>query len=161
MVRCSIFSIMESHFTNPDANMLDLSEWKPEYSVGHTTLDAQHKKLLQVCRRVSTYRCDGTKASIEAFHSILSELAFYADKHFASEENLLRQIGFPHLQQQIEEHDAYREWLTEFLFLTMNGKIDKSSLQNYLESWWLSHILASDMQYASLFAGHPPEISRS
>lgn len=132
--------------------MADLSEWKPQYSVGNTTLDSQHQKLLRLCKRVSEYLCDGTKASIETFHSILSELAFYADKHFELEEDVLRRVGYPHLQQQIQEHNAYREWLTEFLFVAMEGNIDKSSLQNYLEKWWLTHILDSDMQYAAYFS---------
>ena len=127
--------------------MVDLSEWKPEYSVGNRTLDSQHQKLLQLCKCVSQYLCDGTKASIETFHSILSELAFYADKHFELEEEVLRRVGYPHLQQQIQEHNAYREWLTEFLFVAMYGNIDKPSLQKYLEQWWISHILDSDMQY--------------
>ncbi len=132
--------------------MIEMSEWKPEYSVGNTTLDSQHQKLLQLCKRVSHYQCDGTKASIETFHSILSELAFYADRHFELEEDVLRRVGFPQLKEQIQEHNAYREWLAEFLFVAMNGKIDKSSLQNYLEQWWVNHILDSDMQYTNFLS---------
>lgn len=128
--------------------MVDLSEWKPGYSVGNLTLDSQHKKLLQLCKRVSEYVCDGSQDSIETFHSILSHLAFYADKHFQLEEDVLRRVGYPHLQQQIQEHDAYREWLSEFLCVAMYGNIDKTSLQNYLEQWWVGHILESDMQYS-------------
>lgn len=128
--------------------MIDLSEWKPEYSVGNTTLDSQHKKLLQLCKRVSSFQSDGSKESREAFHSILSELAFYADQHFALEEDVLRRVDYPQLPAQIQEHNAYREWLTEYLFIAMNGNIDPSSLQHYLEEWWLKHILLSDMEYA-------------
>ena len=131
--------------------MSNLSEWKPEYSVGNTTLDSQHRKLLELCHRVSHYQCDGTKSSIDNFHSILSELAFYADQHFALEEDVLHRVGFPDLDQQIQDHDAYREWLTEFLFTTMDGKVDKSALQEYLEQWWIGHILDSDMQYSDYF----------
>lgn len=148
MLRCTIFRIMERGFANSKNDMIDLSEWKPEYSVGNTTLDYQHQKLLQLCKHVSQYQCDGTKASIETFHSILSELAFYADKHFELEEDVLRRVGYPRLQEQIQEHDAYREWLTEFLCVAMHGNIDKSTLQNYLEQWWVGHILDSDMQYS-------------
>ena len=128
--------------------MVDLSEWKPEYSVSNATLDAQHQKLLLLCKRVSQYECDGSKNSIETFHSILSELAFYADRHFQVEEEVLRRIGYPNLRQQIKEHNEYREWLTEFLFVVMSGSVDKSSLYDYLERWWINHILISDMQYS-------------
>ena len=150
MVRRTIFRIMKLNFIAIGNAVIDLSEWKPEYSVGNATLDAQHKKLLQICKSVSQYQCDGSKTSTEAFHSILSELAFYADRHFELEEDVLRRIGFPDLQQQIQEHNTYREWLAEFLFSTIYGNIDKPSLQSYLEQWWVSHILDSDMQYTPI-----------
>lgn len=128
--------------------MSDLSEWKPEYSVGNRTLDSQHKKLLELCKRVSSYECDRSKASIDAFHAILNDLAFYARKHFETEEQVLRQIGFPKLSEQKEQHDGYSEILVEFLLAAIGGTIDKSALQNYLENWWINHILVSDMEYS-------------
>ena len=75
-------------------------EWKPEYSVGSKTLDIQHQKLLMLCKRVSDYQCDSSKRSIETFHSILNDLAFYAKKHFQTEEDVLRLNGNPKLDEQ-------------------------------------------------------------
>lgn len=128
--------------------MPDLSEWKPEYSVGNRTLDLQHQRLLALCKRVSSYMCDGTRASVDAFHVILNDLAFYAKKHFETEEMVLAQIGYSKLSDQREEHDAYREKMIEYMFSAMHGSIDKVSLQDYLETWWIKHILVSDMDYS-------------
>ncbi len=128
--------------------MTDLSAWKPEYSVGSHTLDSQHKKLLELCKRVSSYKCDQSKASIHEFHGILNDLAFYATKHFETEEQVLRQIGYPKLSAQKEQHDGYSERLVEFLMDAIGGNIDKSALHNYLEQWWINHILVSDMEYS-------------
>lgn len=128
--------------------MNDLSEWKAEYSVGNPTLDLQHKRLLDLCKRVSTYQCDQSKTSILAFHGILNDLAFYASKHFETEEQVLRQIGYPKLSEQKEQHDGYSETLVDFLLAAINGNIDKCALQNYLEGWWINHILVSDMEYS-------------
>jgi hemerythrin len=129
--------------------MIDLSEWKPEYSVGNQTLDLQHKRLLELCKRLSAYECDMSKHSIDAFHVILNDLAFYASKHFETEEQVLRQIGYPKLPDQKKEHEQYGEKLIEFLFAAMNGQIDKTTLQDYLETWWINHILVSDMEYSN------------
>lgn len=129
--------------------MIDLSEWKTEYSVGNKTLDTQHQRLLKLCKRISDYQCDCTKSSIETFHAILNDLHFYAEKHFEIEEDVLRRIGYPHLNDQKKDHDGYCERLVGFMLSAMNGDIDKSSLQVYLEKWWIDHILISDMQYRS------------
>lgn len=128
--------------------MLNLSEWREEYSVGSQTLDLQHKRLFELCKRVSSYECDNSKASINAFHAILNDLAFYATKHFETEEQVLLKIGYSKLSAQKLEHDKYSEKLVEFLFHAINGEIDKNSLQDYLETWWINHILVSDMEYS-------------
>lgn len=128
--------------------MIDLSAWKPEYSVGNRTLDMQHKRLLELCKRVSNYQCDKSKAGIDAFHVILNDLVFYATKHFEIEEQVLREIGYPKLSEQQQEHDEYSEKMVDFLLAAIGGEIDKTSLQAYLEKWWIDHILVSDMEYS-------------
>lgn len=128
--------------------MIDLSVWRPEYSVGHQTLDLQHKRLLKLCERVSSYQCDKSKASIDAFHVILNDLAFYATKHFETEEQVLQQTGYAKLSVQKMEHDEYSDKMVEFLIAAIGGDIDKVALQRYLESWWVNHILVSDMEYS-------------
>lgn len=127
--------------------MPDLSEWRPEYSVGNLTLDVQHQRLLALCKRVSAYEFLRDKSSLEEFHGILNELASYATKHFQTEEDVLRRIGYPGLADQKREHDAYSENLVEFMFDAINGEPNKERLQSYLESWWIDHILVSDMAY--------------
>lgn len=128
--------------------MIDLSVWRPEYSVGNQTLDLQHKRLLKLCERVSSYQCDKSKASIDAFHVILNDLAFYATKHFETEEQVLQQTGYAKLSVQKMEHDEYSDKMVEFLIAAIGGDIDKVALQRYLESWWVNHILVSDMEYS-------------
>jgi hemerythrin len=129
-------------------------DWRPEYSVGNKTLDSQHQKLLQICKRVSVYRCDGTRTSISHFHTILNDLASYAATHFETEERVLHRIGYPSLLQQNIEHKEYSERLVDFLCAAIDGRIDREALEEFLWKWWVSHILESDMQYAS-YIGKP------
>jgi hemerythrin len=124
-------------------------EWKPEYSVGNRALDTQHQKLLQICKTVSSYQCDGSKSSILDFHSILNDLAYYATRHFEAEEDILLRAGYPALEEQQEEHAQYNECLVEFLCDAINGKIERDALEAFLGKWWVNHILLSDMHYSS------------
>lgn len=132
--------------------MNDTYNWASEYSVGNRTLDAQHQKLLQICKQVSTYRCDGSKSSISAFHLILNDLALYASQHFDFEEEILRRTGYTKLDEQKDDHDTYREHLVHFLYDASAGKVDNKALEDFLGKWWVNHILLSDMQYASHLA---------
>ena len=122
-------------------------EWKPEYSVGSKTLDIQHQKLLMLCKRVSDYQCDSSKRSIETFHSILNDLAFYTKKHFQTEEDVLRLNGNPKLDEQKGLHNEYESRLVDFLNAAMSGEIITEPLQEFLGKWWVNHILTSDVQY--------------
>jgi len=123
-------------------------EWIPDYSVGNRTLDTQHQTLLQICRNVSSYRCDDSKASILEFHTILNDLAFYATRHFETEEDVLRRVGYPALEAQQADHAHYNECLVDFLYDAINGKIDRDALEEFLGKWWVNHILLSDMHYS-------------
>lgn len=126
--------------------------WQESYSVGNAELDDQHKKLLQLCNRVSQCKQDNSPESISNFHLILNDLAAYANIHFRIEESMLAQAKYPLLDEQIKEHTAYSESIAEFLFSATMGMIDKDGLAQYLEIWWIKHILDSDMQYKSLLA---------
>lgn len=134
--------------------MEDLPKWRPEYSVGHATLDSQHKRLLELCDKVSSFKCDRSKASLDSFHLILNDLACYATTHFETEEQVLRHVGYPKLQEQKKDHDEYGDKLVEFLFSAMSGETDKSSLLDFLHKWWLNHILHSDMEYSDYLKQH-------
>lgn len=122
-------------------------DWRPEYSVGNDTLDSQHIMLLELCKRVSGYVCDGSKTSIKAFQSILNELVAYASMHFQTEERMLEQAGYPMLVNHKASHDKYSDTMVEYLIESIDGGINSSALSEFLKQWWLNHILVSDMDY--------------
>ncbi|MBI2277957.1 MAG: hemerythrin family protein [Dechloromonas sp.] len=125
------------------------AEWQSFYSVGNTVLDAQHKKLLRLCQRaVLCLDADSQEARAE-LHYILNDLSVYVREHFDAEESLLRERGYPLLEQHMEEHLAYQTKLMDLLLRATEGSLDKAELATYLTQWWLAHILGSDMRYAS------------
>ncbi len=135
---------------------MDLSDWKPEYSVGNAILDSQHKKLLALCKRVGNYDAEIDAAN---FHLILNELAEYADTHFKTEEYILGAVGYSELNEQKDEHEAYIERLTDFLYRATMGRLYRHALSEYLECWWIDHILQSDMKYKTFLKQEEPAIA--
>jgi hemerythrin len=130
-----------------------MNEWQAAFSVRHPVLDAQHQQLLVLCNRASACLADSSGQSVGDFHLILNDLMEYAQKHFRTEEQILRDLNWAGLDAQLAEHEAYLVHLVDFTIAAMFDNIDKEGLQQYLAKWWMRHILVSDMQFSSLFSG--------
>lgn len=122
--------------------------WDPKYSVGHPVLDEQHREFLVLCQKASAAADFDSRSGRLAFHSLLNDLAVYAETHFRTEEKILAAQGYPGLDVQIEQHSEYLERLTELLIAATDGTLDIAGMQRFLASWWKGHILNSDTQFA-------------
>lgn len=123
--------------------------WRPSYSVGDALLDSQHKRLLGLCNEA--VRCAESKDKVTAgleYHLILNDLMKYAVEHFDTEEQILEHYHYPLLEEQKSEHLEYFEKITELLMGATVGELDMSGLNQFISTWWVSHILVSDMQYS-------------
>lgn len=121
--------------------------WNAQYSVGHPEMDAQHCRLIALCNHLEDCVDDDSSEGNSRFHEILHELAEYARTHFAAEEYLLDQTGYPDLTEHLICHDNYKSSITEFMFSACLGKLEKSTVHRFILDWWTNHILKSDMQY--------------
>lgn len=143
---------MTSKTAKPNLAMPQKTLWNPAYSVGNSTLDEQHKKLLSVC--VGLMECCEMESSerISQFHELLDQLARYVREHFATEEKILSRYGYDGLDDQKAEHLAYEEKLVGIISDAAFGKYDIPETARFMSEWWTRHILESDMKYK----GHIP-----
>lgn len=127
------------------------THWDESYSVGNPILDHQHKRLLRACNELAAYVEHNNPDSDAKYHEILNVLSTYAREHFTTEEAILKQLGYPDLDEHIEDHFTYIERLTDILTQASMGVLDKAGTLMFLARWWTEHILVSDMRYKSLF----------
>ncbi len=123
-----------------------LIEWQESYSVGVAKLDDDHKRLIDIIRRVD--EADKAGRSVQW---VLEELRSYAEYHFRGEEERLAAAGYPDLEEHKREHHAFVEWLTT-VERTYNMAPDAAfhiaeTVNDYLSEWLTHHILLIDMQY--------------
>jgi hemerythrin len=126
--------------------------WNPSFSVGHEMLDSQHQWLLGLCNDLTDCMASSKDHPLESdsrFHEILNQMLQYAKQHFATEEAILRQCGYPSLDIHKIEHDEYLERVTYIMTQAAEGRLDKTGALMFLAKWWTDHILVSDMQYSS------------
>ena len=110
-------------------------QWSEKFSVGVKELDEQHHQLVKMLNRLISTR-ESTDTHSETISDVLQEMTQYAQKHFKTEESLLKQYGYPGLEQQKEEHHAYRLKTVDFSDATMLSiEAVPEKLLAYLFDW--------------------------
>lgn len=127
--------------------------WDQRYSVGHAVLDEQHRRFLSLCEKAVMDLDIQGEDGREAYHILLDELSNHAAIHFRTEEDILAATGYSGLGRHVEEHNRYLEKLTDLLLAATEGILDKEGLGAFVTSWWVCHILESDMRYAPVLRG--------
>ncbi len=124
-----------------------LLQWSEKLSVGVIEMDRQHRKLVDLVNRLYDAMASGQGDDIKK--DILTELVMYTKVHFAAEERLMRECGYP----QFAAHQVLHEQLTgkvqQLYEKVQAGQMVPSvSLSNFLKDWLVNHILQQDRKYA-------------
>lgn len=120
--------------------------WTEDFSVGIPRLDEQHKQLVRMINRLIA--APGTKTKSESVSNLLNDMTKYAQEHFRLEEDLMRERDYPHLDEQVAQHRAFRKKVADFCFATMlDAQSVPDIMLNYLRDWLVNHILECDMAY--------------
>jgi hemerythrin len=126
-----------------------LLEWTEKMSVGIDTIDADHKKLLDLVNEL--HAVVRKKESPANIGRVLRDLISYTDYHFQAEEQLLRLLRFPDLDHHKSVHDSLRKRVTE-LEERYRDCPEKAGVKmfDFLSDWLMRHILGEDMKYKPL-----------
>lgn len=135
--------------------MADIA-WDERYSVGHPTIDLQHRALLELVSliRKAFSETDPLKEYQVACEA-LKGMSDYADVHFAEEERLMREAGYPDFDAHVAMHRAFIQRVNEIENILVSGE-GMATLDDFcdlLENWWIDHIVKVDRHYAPYVAG--------
>jgi hemerythrin len=121
-------------------------EWKDEFSVGVTAMDVQHKQLVAMVNQL--YEAMRLSKGDAVIGSILPSLVLYTKSHFAAEEKVMKESGFPGLAAHQALHQQLTKQATELLEKIKAGKMVATvSLATFLKDWLVNHIQGQDKQY--------------
>ena len=125
-------------------------EWEEKYSVGITSIDEQHKKIIGIINRVIAAKefDDNTEDIAE----ILNEMAVYSQDHFKTEETHMIKFKYPEYQYHKEEHIDFslRTLAYQSRVITGDNRVANAILE-YLKSWLVNHIQKTDKKYSDCF----------
>ena len=127
---------------------MSLMSWTVELSVNMESIDAQHRQLVDALNafRDATLR----RESKSEVTRLLTEGLRLTMEHFAFEEKLMRENGYPGYVRHKQEHDNLVATVKATAQSLASGKkVDIRSLETTLKDWWLRHIKTVDKEYSA------------
>ncbi|GHV35913.1 hemerythrin [Synergistales bacterium] len=124
--------------------------WSQELETGNETIDSQHKQLFKLISDIVEACMNGKDADVPK--KALDFLASYTVKHFADEEALQLQYGFPDYERHKKIHDDFKvtaaalveEYNSELSLEKLNSKIHSVVIH-----WLTRHIKGEDAKIAA------------
>lgn len=122
--------------------------WDESYNTGVAIIDQQHRQLFETLNRLHEKR-QNPKSDRGDFLTTLDSLKQYAHFHFDEEERLMAEAGYPELDAHREEHQAFREKMTEFQQLSHTAELKDlfSESLSYLFDYLVKHVQQEDRRY--------------
>jgi len=133
--------------------MFEIFPWNPHLETGIELIDEQHRVLVNLLNRLAQQHVQG--ASESEIHTILGELANYADYHFTTEEGIWHSAlaGDSWLHEHIQSHQRFFAHIVELQSGERAFQAVLDDLFSYLTQWLAYHILDNDKRMAKAVMG--------
>ena len=129
---------------------MSLITWNESMSVKVHEIDVQHQKLVKLINELNDAMHHGKGQDV--LGKLIAGLANYAVMHFATEERMFKQHGYPESPAHIAEHRKFVDEVTTFKKGFDEGKHGLSiQVLRFLSDWLRNHIMGTDMKYAAFF----------
>lgn len=125
--------------------------WKERYRVGSELIDTQHQELFKrVSNFIRVLQGEGSwEERLEEVQSTLEFMQNYVIIHFADEEELQREIGYPGLEKHAAIHEAFRQDIQAFGKKVEQEGFDEETVQEFgakVMTWLIMHVGKEDQK---------------
>jgi len=123
-----------------------LFEWQDIYSVGVEKIDNQHKRLFEIANRF--YAAYERREARAVLAGIFNELVEYTAYHFADEERMMRQHGYPDFDRHKASHEKLANLVLGYRRQLEGGEPNvEPHAMNFIKTWLNGHVLGMDRNY--------------
>jgi hemerythrin len=121
--------------------------WEDALELKNSLLDTQHRMLMLLCRKLDV--AIKTRQSDRLLSLTIRELKKFTEFHFLSEENLMREIGYPDLENHSIIHTDLLVQLDMMMVKIKNHKEFPEDLLYFLNKWLVQHLVKEDLKIAN------------
>jgi len=152
--RCARFLATGVHEGTGETSMR--MTFGPQYLVGHALIDEQHRDLFAWTNRFT--RAVNAAKSGEQVRQASAFLRRYVEEHFETEERVMREERYPHLELQRQQHARFAR---EFSLLDAQLREDLAAQRVFLlfkvqllvVDWLANHTMKADRHFGRYLAG--------
>jgi len=127
--------------------------WEDEYSVGVKLIDDQHKMFFSIINEL--VEAINNKIDKETITGILEQLVQYKKFHFATEERYFKEFNYENTDDHMARHREFNAHLKKIKEKNDGDMLTLSfDLVDFIEDWFVKHILNIDQQYKECFRSH-------
>ncbi len=121
-------------------------KWTKDLNTGIDVIDGQHRRIVDY---INTLEKADPRDS-KAIGSVLNELADYTISHFAFEETLQEEAGYPMAKPHKAVHDTFIKRIGHYQERHQKGEDVTKQLNEMLCTWLIHHIKRDDMAYVKM-----------
>ncbi|MES9887358.1 MAG: bacteriohemerythrin, partial [Candidatus Sedimenticola sp. 6PFRAG1] len=115
-------------------------QWSSSLDTGVDVIDEQHKRIVQYINDLYDAQTSGSGNVAE----VIEDLVDYTVSHFAFEESLMEQAGYPFLEPHKKVHALFIKKVTVFVERFKAGEDVAGELLSMLQRWLVNHIRNED-----------------
>ena len=121
-------------------------------------MDREHQRLFEIIAEVNAGLDHADdKARAATLRHAIGELIEYTRSHFASEEALMTNAGFPGLGDHQHLHSDLLKRVREMqMRIEIGDESATLDLSRFLASWLTEHILTADREFGRFVSTRPP-----
>lgn len=123
--------------------------WKKEFETGNTTIDSQHKELINAINSLLE-ACSAGKGR-EEIKNTSNFLVDYTSRHFADEERLQLASKYPDYVNHKRYHEGFKKVTRDIaLELDRDGAtiVSVGKVNSAIAGWLINHITKEDVKVA-------------
>jgi hemerythrin len=121
---------------------LQFIPWDGSFEIHHELIDAQHKIFVMLLNKIMLKLSED--APLETIQLYFEELRRYAEFHFLSEENVMRECRYPGTANHEQVHTEMLHKIDRFCNQLASGIGNVEEIVEFLKKWLFNHILLED-----------------
>jgi hemerythrin len=122
---------------------MSLISWKPEFAIGDESVDFEHQQMISLINEI--YDEMKTRRDADSIEQFMGDVHFAISAHFALEERLMRDAGYPEYEAHKEDHEDLLDQLRDLMDqLVADPDKGFDLLQDNLSGWFENHFATFD-----------------
>ena len=125
--------------------------WQDDLNTGIEVIDHQHMRIVEMINHLQVAQKSLERSAVA---EVIDEMVDYTLSHFAFEEELMEEAGYPFSHAHKRVHEIFAKRVAEYRLRFQAGEDVADEMRAMLARWLFNHIRGDDQAYAESVKKH-------